>query len=144
MGRRLSGTAHPKCHGCTCGDRDTVYSAGSCSSVYNMLGFPAAVVLITRVRAGEESDRPASRDKADAAAEKGSIWLPVGVQVAARHRRDDVVPAVMQALEDGRQRAEGQMPNDQGQKAAGGRSAQVTGTKDEGQSNTRRASRRPS
>jgi fatty acid amide hydrolase len=55
-----------------------------------------------RVRAGEESDRPASKDRADLAAlesEKGSAGLPVGVQVAARHWREDVALAVMSVLE---------------------------------------------
>jgi fatty acid amide hydrolase len=52
----------------------------------NVLGVPAGVVPATRVRLGEESDRPPSRDIVDRAAqavELGSAGLPVGVQVAA-------------------------------------------------------------
>ncbi len=72
------------------------------SMLFNTLGMPAGVVPVTRVRADEESDRPVSKDKAEEAArsaEKGSAGLPVGVQIAARHWREDVVLAVMQTLE---------------------------------------------
>ncbi len=68
----------------------------------NLLGVPAGVVPATRVRQGEESDRPASRDIVDRAAsrvEAESAGLPVGVQVAAKPWREDVVLAVMAALE---------------------------------------------
>jgi fatty acid amide hydrolase len=77
-------------------------SAVSYTSLYNLLGMPAGVVAATRVRSGEESDRPSSRDlveQAALAAEVGSAGLPVGVQVVARHWREDVVLAVMSALE---------------------------------------------
>jgi fatty acid amide hydrolase len=70
--------------------------------LFNTLGMPAGVAPITRVRSGEESDRPASKDKAEQTAravEQGSAGLPVAVQVAARHWREDVVLAVMAALE---------------------------------------------
>lgn len=70
--------------------------------LFNSLGMPAGVVPATRVRPGEESDRPPSKDKAEQvarAAEEGSAGLPVGVQVAARHWREDIVLAVMGALE---------------------------------------------
>jgi fatty acid amide hydrolase len=70
----------------------------------NVLGVPAGVVPVTRVREGEESDRPSSRDVVDKAAiatEQGSAGLPVGVQVAARPWREDVALAVMAALEAG-------------------------------------------
>ena len=63
---------------------------------------PAGVVAATRVRPGEESDRPPSRDPIEQAAqavELGSTGLPVGVQVVARHWREDVALAVMAALE---------------------------------------------
>jgi fatty acid amide hydrolase len=81
------------------------YMAGpaiSYTMLYSLLGMPAGVVAATRVRPGEESDRPSSRDvvdKAARAAEAGSAGLPVGVQVVARHWREDVVLAVMTALE---------------------------------------------
>jgi fatty acid amide hydrolase len=60
------------------------------------------VAPITRVRSGEESDRSATKDKAEQTAlavEQGSAGLPVAVQVAARHWREDIVLAVMAALE---------------------------------------------
>lgn len=76
--------------------------AASYGLVYNVLGTPAGVVSTTCVRPGEESDRAVSADMADKTAvqvEQGSAGLPVGVQVAARHWRDEVVLAVMAALE---------------------------------------------
>jgi fatty acid amide hydrolase len=84
------------------GDSEHLATAASYCYWANVLGIPAGVVPITRVRAGEESDRPASRDVVDRAArrvENGSAGLPVGVQVAARPWREDVVLAVMAALE---------------------------------------------
>lgn len=76
----------------------------SYTALFNLLGFPAGVLPVTRVRVGEESDRPASRDQieqAAAAIERGSAGLPVGVQVAARPWREDVALAVMRELERG-------------------------------------------
>ncbi len=70
---------------------------------YVMLNFPAGVVPVTRVRAGEEQ-RQVCQDrveKACAAAELGSAGLPVGVQVVARPWREDVALAVMQAVQLG-------------------------------------------
>jgi Asp-tRNA(Asn)/Glu-tRNA(Gln) amidotransferase A subunit family amidase len=72
------------------------------AQLYNLLGVPAGVVPATRVRPGEESDRAPSRslpEQVAARVEQGSAGLPVGVQVAARHWREDVVLAVMGALE---------------------------------------------
>jgi fatty acid amide hydrolase len=86
------------CHGCYYGT-----PAGSYSFLYNLLGMPAGVVAATRVRPGEESDRPPSKDpvvKVARAVEEGSAGLPVGVQVVARHWRDAVALAVMAALEE--------------------------------------------
>ena len=71
-------------------------------SAFNVLGMPSGVVPVTTVRAGEESDRAPSRDGAERAvraSEEGSAGLPVGVMVAARHWREDVVLAVMAAIE---------------------------------------------
>jgi fatty acid amide hydrolase len=68
----------------------------------NVLGVPAGVVPVTRVRTGEETDRTVGRDIVDRAAqavELGSAGLPIGVQVAALPWREDVVLAVMSALE---------------------------------------------
>jgi fatty acid amide hydrolase len=75
---------------------------GSYTLAWNVLGWPAGVLPWTRVREGEESDRPASRDKRDIAAretERGSAGLPIGIQIAAAPHRDHVALAVMQALE---------------------------------------------
>lgn len=74
----------------------------SYARIYNVLGLPAGVVAATRVRGDEESDRPASKDAIEQAArkvEQGSAGLPVGVQVVARHWREDVALALMAALE---------------------------------------------
>jgi fatty acid amide hydrolase len=76
--------------------------AASYAMLYNVLGFPAGVVAVTRVRAGEESDRPLSKDIVEKTArtvEQGSAGLPLGVQVAARRWREDIVLAVMAAAE---------------------------------------------
>jgi len=73
-----------------------------------VLGWPAGVVPVTRVRAGEESDRPASSDKMDRAAsetERGSAGLPIGVQIAARPWREDIVLATAKAIETRAQQA---------------------------------------
>ena len=78
-------------------------TAGSYAMLMNLLGFPAGVVAAGRVRKGEETDRRATRDPTDRAAisvEKGSSGMPVGVQVAARWWREDVVLAVMGTLQN--------------------------------------------
>ena len=77
--------------------------AASYTMLWNLLGWPAGVVAATRVRPDEQEDRPASRDPVDRAAravDAGSAGLPVGVQVAARPWREDLVLAVMAALEE--------------------------------------------
>jgi fatty acid amide hydrolase len=69
---------------------------------FNLLGMPSGVVSVTTVREDEETDRGPSRDgavRAVRASEEGSAGLPVGVMVAARHWREDVVLAVMAAIE---------------------------------------------
>jgi fatty acid amide hydrolase len=79
-----------------------LYDTPSYLMRFNVLGMPAGSVAATRVRADEETDRPHTRDVVDREAtrtEEGSAGLPVGVQVAARHWREDVVLAVMAALE---------------------------------------------
>ena len=68
----------------------------------NVSGFPAGIVPVTRVRAGEESDRGASRDIVDQVAretERGSAGLPIAVQVIARPWRDHVALAAMATIE---------------------------------------------
>ncbi len=79
-----------------------LYDTPSYLMRFNVLGMPSGSVAATRVRAGEETDRPRTRDVVDREAiktENGSAGLPVGVQVAARHWREDVVLAVMAVLE---------------------------------------------
>lgn len=87
----------------THGSSHYLSSAASYAMLYNFLAMPAGVISITRVRPGEESDRPASRDVIERTAkqvEAGSAGLPIGVQVVARHWREDIVLAVMAALEE--------------------------------------------
>jgi len=84
------------------GSTTTLLDFDSYARLYNVLGMPAGVVAASRVRAGEESDRAPSKDRMERTAaevEKGSAGLPVGVQVTARHWREDTVLAVMSALE---------------------------------------------
>ncbi len=86
----------------THGSSGNLFPAISYGLVYNVIGAPAGVVAVTRVREGEESDRRVGRDLADITAQQvelGSAGLPVGVQVVARHWREDIALAVMAALE---------------------------------------------
>jgi fatty acid amide hydrolase len=80
-----------------------LFAAASYTFLPNLLRVPVGVVACTRVREGEESDRPDSRDRVIRRAkevERGSAGLPVGIQVAGWHWREDVVLAVMAALEE--------------------------------------------
>ncbi len=82
---------------------DVIAAAGDCFFV-NLLGLPAGVVPVTTVRANEESNRTESKELAERTAreiERDSAGLPVGVQVAANFWREDIVLAVMQAIEEG-------------------------------------------
>ena len=84
------------------GAGDRLPNAASYCFVMNLLGFPCGVVTAGRVRPGEESDRPPSRDPCDTAArqvEANSTGLPVGVQIAALPHRDDLVLTLLSALE---------------------------------------------
>ncbi len=79
-----------------------MFPAASYAMLPNLLDAPAGVVAATRVRPGEESDRSPSRDPSDRAAsatEQSSAGLPIGVQVIGWPWREDVVLAVMSALE---------------------------------------------
>ena len=70
--------------------------------LYNLLGWPAGVVAATRVKMAEEKGRPASKDLVEEAARKvdlGSGGLPIGVQVASKPNREDLVLAAMGSLE---------------------------------------------
>src|SRR5258708_25540565 len=84
-------------HGAT----DEVVLAGAYSCLYNVLGYPAGVVPITRVRAGEELAAPTSRDKMDVAAYQtsaGSVRLPIRPHPVARPRHDHVALATLTAV----------------------------------------------
>ncbi|HNB50924.1 MAG TPA: amidase family protein, partial [Anaerolineales bacterium] len=84
------------------GDTNNLADFWGTATMFNVLGFPAGVAPITRVRPSEETDRPDSREKSEQAAravEQGSAGLPIAVQIAAPHWREDVVLAVMGALE---------------------------------------------
>ncbi|HEX9329486.1 MAG TPA: amidase family protein, partial [Reyranella sp.] len=76
--------------------------AGAYSLLAPVLGFPSGVVPVTRVRAGEETDRPQTRDRVERTArraEQGSAGLPVGVQLIARPWQEHVALAAMAAVE---------------------------------------------
>lgn len=78
-------------------------TAGAYAILYNLLGYPAGVVPVTRVRPGEDTARPPSRDVVQSTARKvevQSAGLPVGVQVVARPWREHVALAAMHAIED--------------------------------------------
>lgn len=72
------------------------------TSLYNLLGLPAGVVPVTRVRPDEETGAPRGRDVVErcfARTEQGSAGLPVGVQVVSRWWRDEVALAVMHRVQ---------------------------------------------
>ena len=71
--------------------------------LYNFLNFPAGVVPVSRVRAGE-GERAEQRDRLDrraAAVVRGSEGLPLAVQIVARPWQEERVLALMIAIEDG-------------------------------------------
>jgi fatty acid amide hydrolase len=75
---------------------------GCYAPLANVTGLPAGIVPVTRVRPGEESDRPGSRDQVDRVArdsETGSAGLPIAVQVIARPWCDHVALAAMAEIE---------------------------------------------
>jgi len=77
-------------------------SCASYSFLPNLLGMPVGVVAVTRVQEDEQDGRPASRDRVESlaqACDKNSAGLPIGVQVMARHWREDVALALMAAVE---------------------------------------------
>ena len=77
---------------------------GAYAILYNVLGYPAGVVPVSTVRAGEEAPRKATRDGAMRAArraEDGSAGLPLAAQVVARPWREHVALAAMRAIEEG-------------------------------------------
>jgi len=87
----------------THGSSRDLMAAGGYAILYNLLGYPAGVVPLTRVRSDEEVGRGPSRDMLEKAARKvelGSAGLPVGVQVIARPWREHVALAAMRAIEE--------------------------------------------
>lgn len=75
---------------------------GLFAMLVNLLGYPAGVVPVTTVQPGEDGGRPATRDRgiaALAAADAGSVGLPVGVQVIGRPGRDALVLDAMATIE---------------------------------------------
>ena len=50
---------------------------GAYAPLANVSGFPAGIVPVTRVRPGEESDRPASRDRSIESPARASAAAPV-------------------------------------------------------------------
>lgn len=84
------------------GDAYDVGLGGTYAALFNLLGMPAGVAAVTTVGEDEERLRRPTSDKSDAAADRvetGSAGLPVGVQVVARHWREDLVLGVMAELE---------------------------------------------
>jgi fatty acid amide hydrolase len=77
-------------------------AAASYSLLINLLGLPTGTLAMTRVAAGEDAGRPNSHDHVLRNAQRtdhGSVGLPVGVQISALPWREDVVLAIMGALE---------------------------------------------
>lgn len=86
----------------THGSSNDLLTAGAYAVLYNLLGYPAGVVPVTRVRAGEESSRKPLRDMVQGSAAKvevGSVGLPVGVQVVALPWQEHVALAAMKVIE---------------------------------------------
>lgn len=84
------------------GDTAVLPDYDSYARVFNVLGMPAGVVPAGRVQPHEADGRAEPVDGVLAAAarvDQGSAGLPVGVQVAGRHWREDQVLATMAALE---------------------------------------------
>jgi fatty acid amide hydrolase len=85
------------------GDSSQVPTCFGASAIFNLLGLPAGVAPMGFVRPGEEHDASGS-PHARAVFERGSAGLPTSVQIAARHWREDIVLALLSALERGRSR----------------------------------------
>jgi fatty acid amide hydrolase len=76
--------------------------AGAYSLLSPVLGYPAGVVPVTRVRAGEEVGRRQSSDvvhKTALEADRESAGLPIAVQLMGRPWRDETVLAAMRVVE---------------------------------------------
>jgi fatty acid amide hydrolase len=78
-------------------------AAASYSLVINLLGLTSGTVAMTRVAPGEDSSRSSSIDHVLRNAQRtdhGSVGLPIGVQVSSLPWREDIVLALMAALEN--------------------------------------------
>jgi fatty acid amide hydrolase len=76
--------------------------AGTYALLSPLLGYPAGVVPVTRVRPEEEAGRSKSLDLVERTAfenDQGSAGLPIGIQLMGRPWRDDVVLAAMRVIE---------------------------------------------
>jgi fatty acid amide hydrolase len=77
-------------------------TVGAYACLYNLLGWPAGVVPVSRVRENEQVGRQASRDAVNKVAlqvEQGSAGLPAGVQVVARPWQEHLALAAMAGIE---------------------------------------------
>jgi fatty acid amide hydrolase len=77
-------------------------TVGAYACLYNLLGWPAGVVPVSRVRENEQVGRQPSRDAVNKVAlrvEQGSAGLPVGVQVVARPWQEHIALAAMGVIE---------------------------------------------
>jgi len=94
----------------THGSAGMLGSGGVYCVLWNLLGYPAGVVPVTRVREDEATPRAASRDLVERAArsvEAGSAGLPVGVQVIARPWQEHIALAVMRTIQEAARTREG-------------------------------------
>lgn len=77
-------------------------AAASYAYYANILGFPAGVMGLTRVRDDEQSSRPVSRDtvyRQAAAVDRNSAGMPVGVQLIGLPWQDPLVLHLMALIE---------------------------------------------
>lgn len=75
---------------------------GAYSALYNLLGYPAGIVPVSRVQPDEQGARPETRDATLRSArrvEHGSAGLPVGVQIVARPWHEHISLAAMNTIE---------------------------------------------
>jgi fatty acid amide hydrolase len=95
----LPGTALPAL---THGAGNDLGTIGAYTILFNLLGLPAGIVPVTRVQANEESERPKTGDRMEAAARKvelGSAGMPISVQLVGRLWREHTVLAAMKVVE---------------------------------------------
>lgn len=86
----------------THGASTDLLTAGVYAPLYNLLGYPAGVVPVTRVRPDEAPGLPTSSDiilKLARKVSEGSAGMPVGVQVVAKPWLDHVALAAMAVIE---------------------------------------------